>query len=79
MTPFKDRIIFSKKFISIVKRNNVKTQWWFLLFEMSSFLQNKKNKLESHKTVCKNQDFCDVVMPFEDPMILEFNQYQKSY
>ena len=39
----------------------------------------QKNKLESNKTVCKNQDFCGVVMPFEGTMILEFNQYQKSY
>ena len=26
----------------------------------------KKNKLESHKNVCENKDFCGVVMSFED-------------
>ena len=37
-----------------------------------------KNKFESHKKVCENKDFCNVIMPFEDTEILEFNQYQKS-
>ena len=37
-----------------------------------------KNKLESHKKVCENKDFCNVIMPSEDTKILEFNQYQKS-
>ena len=37
-----------------------------------------KNKLESHKKVCENEDFCNVIMPSEDTKILEFNQYQKS-
>ena len=37
-----------------------------------------KNKLESHKMVCENKDFCNIILPFEDTEILEFNQYQKS-
>ena len=37
-----------------------------------------ENKRESHKKVCENKDFCNVVMPSEDIKILEFNQYQKS-
>ena len=37
-----------------------------------------KNKLKSHKRVCENKDFCNVIMPSEDTKILEFNQYQKS-
>ena len=37
-----------------------------------------KNKLESHKKVCENKDFCNVIVPFEDTKLLEFNQYQKS-
>ena len=37
-----------------------------------------KNKLESQKKVCKNKDFCNVIVPFEDTKLLEFNQYQKS-
>ena len=37
-----------------------------------------KNKLESHKKVYENKDFCNVIMPFEDTKRLEFNQYQKT-
>ena len=37
-----------------------------------------KNKLQSHKKVCENKDFCSIVMPSEYTEILEFNQYQKS-
>ena len=28
--------------------------------------------------MCKNKDFCNVIMPSEDTKILKFNQYQKS-
>ena len=35
-----------------------------------------KNKLELHKKLCENKNFCDVVMPSEDTKVLEFNQYQ---
>ena len=34
--------------------------------------------LKSHKKVCENKDFCNVIMPSEDKETLEFNQYQKS-
>ena len=37
-----------------------------------------KNKLKSHEKVCKNKDFCGIVMPSEKDSILEFNQYMKS-
>ena len=37
-----------------------------------------KNKLESHKKVYENKDFCNDVMPSEDTKILKFNQYQIS-
>ena len=46
------------------------------MFELPSFLQNKA--LESHEKVCENQDFCDVVISFEDIKILKPNQYLKS-
>ena len=45
--------------------------------ELPSFFDNRK-KLESHKKVCKNKDFCNVIMAFKDSKILEFIQYQKS-
>ena len=37
-----------------------------------------KGKLKSHKKVCENKDFCNVIMSFEETKILEFNQYEKS-
>ena len=37
-----------------------------------------KKELQSHKRVCKNKEFCDVIMSSEENKILEFNQYQKS-
>ena len=37
-----------------------------------------KRKLESHKKVCENKNFCNIVMPYEDAYILEFNLYHKS-
>ena len=38
---------------------------------LHSFATEKK--LESHKKVCENKDFCNVIMPYEDTKILEFN------
>ena len=37
-----------------------------------------ENKRKSHKKLCKHLDFCDVLKPSEDTIILEFNQYKKS-
>ena len=36
-----------------------------------------KSKLESHKQVCENKYFRNIVMPSEETEILEFNQYHK--
>ena len=33
-----------------------------------------ESKLQSHKRICENKDFCNL-MPSEDTKILEFNQY----
>ena len=45
--------------------------------ELSSFFCSRKQTWISSK-VRKNKDFCNVIIPFEDTKILEFNQYQKS-
>ena len=37
-----------------------------------------EKKLESHKKVCKNKEFCTAEMPSKDKKILEFNKYKKS-
>ena len=57
--------------------NNFQASLWFLLSVLPSFFCNRK-KLESHKKVCENKDFCNVIMPSEDTKIWEFNQCQKS-
>ena len=67
----------SQKTISIIKRNNFETSWQFFLFELPSFFGNRK-KLESHKKVYENEDFCNVIMPPKGTKILEFNQYKIS-
>ena len=37
-----------------------------------------KRILKSHKKVCENKYFCNLIMPSEDTKILQFNQNQKS-
>ena len=37
-----------------------------------------ENKLKCHEKVCKDKDFCGIVMPSEKDNILEFKQYMKS-
>ena len=37
-----------------------------------------ENKLESHKKVCENYDYCFVEMPNEDNKILKYNHGEKS-
>ena len=84
---------YSKKVISIIKRNNLKNNGVFFFFELSSFLYNKKttttkqktkqktkkqNKLKLHKNVCENKYFCNVLLPSEETKILEINRNQKS-
>ena len=42
------------------------------------FILLEKNKLQSHKKVRENKDFCNIKIVSEDTKILEFNQYKKS-
>ena len=37
-----------------------------------------KNKLESHKKICENHDYCHVEMPTKDNNIIKYNHGQKS-
>ena len=36
-----------------------------------------KNKLETHKKICENHDYCHVEMPNEDNKIIKYNQGEK--
>ena len=56
--------------------NNIKNNNDFCLNCLHLF--RIKNKLDSHKKSCKNKNFRNIVMLFEDTKTLEFNQYQKS-
>ena len=37
-----------------------------------------ENKLKSYEEVCKNKEFCGILMPLEKNNTLEFNRYMKS-
>ena len=37
-----------------------------------------ENRFNSHEKVCKNKDFCEILMPSEKDNILVFNQNMKS-
>ena len=37
-----------------------------------------ENRFNSHEKVCKNKDFCEILMPSEKDNILVFNQNRKS-
>ena len=37
-----------------------------------------KNKLEEHKKICENFDYCHVEMPTKDNNIIKYNQGEKS-
>ena len=66
----------SKKSIGIIRWKEIKNKGDFYCLNcIHSF--RKKYKLESHKKVCENKNFCDVVMPFENIKKFEFNQSQK--
>ena len=66
-----------KKLSALLRRIATKNKKdFYCLNSLYSF--RTKTKIESHKKVCDNKDFCNVIMPFEDTTILEFNQYQKS-
>ena len=43
---------------------------------LHSFATN--NKLKSHEKVCKNKDFCGIVLPTQKNDVIQVNQYMKS-
>ena len=68
-------LCYSKKISVLLRRITSKNSGdFYCLNDLHSF--RTKDKLESHKRVCENKHFCNVVMPSEDIKILEFNQYQ---
>ena len=41
-------------------------------------IYSTRNKLEEHKKICENHDYCNVKMPNEDNKIIKYNQGEKS-
>ena len=41
-------------------------------------LYRTRNKLEAHKKICENHDYCNVEMPTKDNNIIKYNQGEKS-
>ena len=60
----------NKKTISLIKRITSKNNGYFYCLNcLHSF--RTKNKLESHKNVCENKDFCNIIMPSEGTKIIK--------
>ena len=80
MIPNKSRshYLAVKNKISNIKRNNIKNNGYLYCLNCLHSLRTKENKFQSHKNVCKNKDFCNVIIPSEGSKLLEFNQYQES-
>ena len=66
----------SKKVICIIKKNNIKTSWCFLLFNFFHSFRTE-NKLKSQEKRFEKKDSCWIVMPSEKDKILEFKHYMK--
>ena len=56
------KLSFSKKLSALLKGITSKHKLDFYCLNYLYFYRTKR-KLESHKEVCKNKDFCGVVMP----------------
>ena len=68
----------SKKYFEIIKRNNIKSRWRFLLLKSLSLVHNKKKRLKKHERICRDHDFCYLKMPDENNKILKYNPGEKS-
>ena len=67
----------SKKFVGIIKIKNRQYSWGFYCLNCFH-AYTTKNKLESHKKVCKNHDYCSIEMSNENNKILKYNHQEKS-
>ena len=66
----------TKKLSALLRGITSKHDGFYCLNCLHSF--RTENRLKFHEKVCKNKDFCGVVMPSENDNILEFHQYIKS-
>ena len=66
-----------KKFVCIIQRKGRQNHGDFYCLNFFH-AYTTKNKLETHKTVCENHDYCCVEMLNEDNKILKYNHGEKS-
>ena len=67
----------SKKLSALLRRITLKNNGDFYYLNCLRSLKREK-KLKSHGKICKNNDFIEIVTPFENDNILQFDQYTKS-
>ena len=65
-----------KKPSTSLRRITSKRHGDFYYLNCLNFFRTEK-KFKSHKKICKNKDFCGIVMLSEIDNILRFNQYMK--
>ena len=65
-----------KKLPALLTELTSKSRHYFYCLNCLHFLATE-NKSKSHRKVCENKDFCNIVMLSEDIKILHFNQFQK--
>ena len=88
-----DKILTIEEYLSMIESYLVdmindhknKGEWKIQLSAEISFISSNcfcayttENKLESHKKLCENHDYCCIEMPNEDNKILQYNHGEKS-
>ena len=58
----------------IISKNNRRFYCWNFIHPFKT-----KSKLQPYKKVCKNKNFCNIIMLTEDTKLSEFNQYKKIW
>ena len=68
-----------EKLSALLRGTTSKNNGDFYCLNCLHFFKTKENKLELHKILCKNKDFCNVIMCSEDTKILaDYNKHKKS-
>ena len=67
----------NKKLSTFLRRITAKLYGDFYYLNCLHYFRTE-NKVKSHEKICKNKDFCRIVMPSEKNNILEFHQYMRS-
>ena len=67
-----------KQIILSIIPNEEKESWHYLAVAKYRHSFRTENKLKSHEKVCKNTDFCGILMLSKKDNMLQFSQYMKS-